>query len=148
VWPTRFGVLGVGICWDQWFPEAARAMMLLGAEVLLYPTAIGSEPHEPDLDTRDPWQRAMIGHAVSNVVPVVAANRVGVEDGQSFYGSSFIADPRGDKVAELGRAESGVLVHRFDLEAIARTRASWGFFRDRRPELYDVLCTADGQRRV
>jgi len=147
VWPTRFGVLGVGICWDQWFPEAARAMMLLGAEVLLYPTAIGSEPHEPDLDTRDPWQRAMIGHAVSNIVPVVAANRVGVEDGQSFYGSSFIADPRGDKVAELDRTTSGVLVHAFDLDAIARTRASWGFFRDRRPELYDVLGTADGKRR-
>jgi N-carbamoylputrescine amidase len=123
-------------------------MMLLGAEVLLYPTAIGSEPHEPDLDTRDPWQRAMIGHAVSNIVPVVAANRVGVEDGQSFYGSSFIADPRGDKVAELDRSGSGVLVHGFDLEAIARTRASWGFFRDRRPDLYDVLCTADGKRRV
>jgi N-carbamoylputrescine amidase len=147
VWPTRFGVLGVGICWDQWFPETARAMMLLGAEVLLYPTAIGSEPHEPDLDTRDPWQRAMIGHAVSNIVPVVAANRVGVEDGQSFYGSSFIADPRGDKVAELDRIEAGVLVHAFDLDAIARTRASWGFFRDRRPELYDVLCTADGRPR-
>jgi N-carbamoylputrescine amidase len=148
VWPTRFGTLGVGICWDQWFPETARAMMLLGAEVLLYPTAIGSEPHEPDLDTRDPWQRAMIGHAVSNVVPVVAANRVGVEDGQSFYGSSFIADPRGDKVAELDRIQSGVILHRFDLDAIARTRASWGFFRDRRPELYDVLGTADGERRV
>jgi N-carbamoylputrescine amidase len=148
VWPTRFGTLGIGICWDQWFPETARAMMLLGAEVLLYPTAIGSEPHEPDLDTRDPWQRAMIGHAVSNVVPVVAANRVGVEDGQSFYGSSFIADPRGDKVAELDRTQSGVVLHRFDLDAIARTRASWGFFRDRRPELYDVLGTADGERRV
>ena len=148
VWPTRFGTLGVGICWDQWFPETARAMMLLGAELLLYPTAIGSEPHEPDLDTRDPWQRAMIGHAVSNVVPVVAANRVGVEDGQSFYGSSFIADPRGDKVAELDRSQSGVVLHRFDLDAIARTRASWGFFRDRRPELYDVLGTADGKRRV
>jgi N-carbamoylputrescine amidase len=147
-WPTRFGVLGVGICWDQWFPETARAMMLLGAEVLLYPTAIGSEPHEPDLDTRDPWQRAMIGHAVSNIVPVVAANRVGVEQGQSFYGSSFIADPRGDKVAELDRSASGVIAHTFDLDAVARTRASWGFFRDRRPELYDVLGTADGKRRV
>ncbi len=146
VWPTRFGTLGVGICWDQWFPETARAMMLLGAEVLLYPTAIGSEPHEPDLDTRDPWQRAMIGHAVSNIVPVVAANRVGVEDGQTFYGSSFIADPRGDKVVELDRTAAGVLAHRFDLEAIARTRAAWGFFRDRRPELYGVLGTADGKR--
>jgi N-carbamoylputrescine amidase len=144
VWTTRFGVLGVGICWDQWFPEAARAMMLLGAEILLYPTAIGSEPHEPDLDTRDPWQRAMIGHAVSNVVPVVAANRTGQEEGQRFYGSSFIAGPRGDKAAELGREEEGVILATFDLEGLARTRASWGFFRDRRPELYAVLTTADG----
>src|SRR5689334_2621427 len=103
VWRTRFGTLGVGICWDQWFPECARAMALLGAELLFYPTAIGSEPHDPTLDTRDPWQRAMIGHAVSNVIPVVASNRIGDEHGQVFYGSSFIADPRGDKVAELGR---------------------------------------------
>jgi N-carbamoylputrescine amidase len=144
-WRTRHATLGVGVCWDQWFPESARAMMLLGAEVLLYPTAIGSEPHEPDLDTRDPWQRAMIGHAVSNVVPVVAANRVGVEEGQRFYGSSFIADHRGEKVAELGRDDSGVVVASFDFDALARTRASWGFFRDRRPELYDVLTTADGK---
>lgn len=147
VWNTRYARLGVGICWDQWFPESARAMMLLGAEVLLYPTAIGSEPHEPDLDTRDPWQRAMIGHAVSNVVPVVAANRIGEEEGQRFYGSSFIADSRGDKVAELGRDDEGVIVAPFDLDALARTRAAWGFFRDRRPELYDVLTTADGRRR-
>jgi N-carbamoylputrescine amidase len=147
VWPTRYGRLGVGICWDQWFPESARAMMLLGAELLFYPTAIGSEPHEPDLDTRDPWQRAMIGHAVSNVVPVVAANRTGEEDGQRFYGSSFIADGRGDKVTELGRADEGVIAASFDLDALARTRASWGFFRDRRPELYGVLTTADGRTR-
>jgi N-carbamoylputrescine amidase len=147
VWRTRHAALGVGICWDQWFPESARAMMLLGAEVLLFPTAIGSEPHEPDLDTRDPWQRAMIGHAVSNVVPVVAANRTGIEDGQSFYGSSFIADGRGDKVAELGRVDEGVILATFDLDAMARARASWGFFRDRRPELYEVLTTADGKVR-
>lgn len=147
-WKTRHGTIGVGICWDQWFPESARSMMLLGAEVLLYPTAIGSEPHEPDLDTRDPWQRAMIGHAVSNVVPVVAANRIGTESGQRFYGSSFIADNRGDKVAELGREDEGVIVASFDLDAMARTRASWGFFRDRRPDLYEVLATADGERRV
>jgi N-carbamoylputrescine amidase len=147
-WQTRHGTIGVGICWDQWFPESARAMMLLGAEVLLYPTAIGSEPHEPDLDTRDPWQRAMIGHAVSNVVPVVAANRIGTESGQRFYGSSFIADNRGDKVAELGRDAEGVLVASFDLDAMARTRAAWGFFRDRRPDLYEVLSTADGNQRV
>jgi len=148
VWPTRFGNLGVGICWDQWYPECARAMMLQGAELLLYPTAIGSEPHDPSLDTRDPWQRAMIGHAVSNVVPVVASNRIGVEEGQSFYGSSFIADHRGDKVRELGRDDTGVLVARFDLDALARTRAAWGFFRDRRPELYGALATADGRTRV
>jgi N-carbamoylputrescine amidase len=146
-WPSRHGVLGVGICWDQWFPEAARAMMLLGAEILLYPTAIGSEPHEPDLDTRDPWQRAMIGHAVSNVVPVVAANRVGDEGEQRFYGSSFIADHRGEKLAELGRDDEGILVAQLDLDLLARARASWGFFRDRRPELYDVLTTADGRVR-
>jgi N-carbamoylputrescine amidase len=145
VWSTRFGRLGIGICWDQWFPESARAMMLLGAEVLFYPTAIGSEPHDPELDTRDPWQRAMIGHAVSNVVPVVAANRIGVESGQTFYGSSFIADQRGDKQAELGRDDEGVVVASFDLEAMAQMRASWGFFRDRRPELYGVLSTADGK---
>jgi N-carbamoylputrescine amidase len=147
VWKTRFATIGVGICWDQWFPESARSMMLLGAELLFYPTAIGSEPHEPDLDTRDPWQRAMIGHAVSNVVPVVAANRVGNESGQLFYGSSFVADPRGDKVTELGRADEGVIAATFDLDAIARTRAAWGFFRDRRPELYDVLTTGDGATR-
>jgi N-carbamoylputrescine amidase len=147
VWRTRFGTIGVGICWDQWFPESARAMMLLGAELLFYPTAIGSEPHEPQLDTRDPWQRAMIGHAVSNIVPVVAANRTGDEAGQIFYGSSFIADQRGDKVAEFGRTDDGVVVASFDLDLLARTRASWGFFRDRRPELYDVLTTADGHQR-
>jgi N-carbamoylputrescine amidase len=147
VWRTRFGTIGVGICWDQWFPESARAMMLLGAEVLFYPTAIGSEPHDPDLDTRDPWQRAMVGHAVSNVVPVVAANRTGDESGQVFYGSSFIADARGDKRAELGRTDEGAITATFDLAAIERARASWGFFRDRRPELYDVLSTADGRLR-
>ncbi|MEZ4392384.1 MAG: N-carbamoylputrescine amidase [Polyangiales bacterium] len=145
VWCTRFATLGVGICWDQWYPECARAMMLMGAEVLLYPTAIGSEPHDPSLDTRDPWQRAMIGHAVSNIAPVVASNRVGLEEGQRFYGSSFIADHRGDKVAELDRDEEGVITARFDLDALARTRAAWGFFRDRRPELYRALGTADGR---
>lgn len=145
-WQTRYGVLGVGICWDQWFPEAARSMALLGADVLLYPTAIGSEPHDPDLDTKDPWQRVMVGHAVSNVMPVVAANRIGNEEGQIFYGSSFIANERGDKVAELGRDEEGVIVAGFDPLALRRKRSSWGFFRDRRPELYGVLLTADGRR--
>jgi N-carbamoylputrescine amidase len=147
VWDTQHGKIGVGICWDQWFPECARAMALQGADVLLYPTAIGSEPHEPDLDTKDPWQRVMIGHAIANVMPVVAANRIGVEEGQSFYGSSFISDPRGDKVAEMGREDEGCILHTFDLAKIRRTRAAWGFFRDRRPELYGVLETADGGRR-
>jgi N-carbamoylputrescine amidase len=139
VWPTRFGNIGVGICWDQWFPECARAMMLLGADILFYPTAIGSEPATPDLDTRDLWQRAMIGHAVSNVVPIVAANRIGVEGNQRFYGSSFIADHRGEKVAELGRDDEGVITASFDLAEIEKNRASLGFFRDRRPDLYGGL---------
>jgi len=145
VWDTKHAKIGVGICWDQWFPECARAMALLGAEVLLYPTAIGSEPADPSLDTRDPWQRVMIGHAIANVMPVVAANRIGTEEGQSFYGSSFIADTRGDKVAELGREDEGVVAASFDLAQLRRTRAAWGFFRDRRPELYGTLATADGR---
>jgi len=139
VWDTRFGKLGVGICWDQWYPECARAMMLLGAEILFYPTAIGTEPENPDLDTKDLWQRAMIGHAVSNVVPVVASNRTGTEGDQTFYGHSFIADHRGEKLAELGRTESGVILADFDLEEIRRNRASFGFFRDRRPDLYGII---------
>jgi len=145
VWPTRFGTIGVGICWDQWFPECARAMVLMGADLLLYPTAIGSEPQEPNLDTRDLWQRAMIGHAVSNAVPVVAANRVGTEGGQTYYGSSFIANHRGEKIAELGRTEVGVVTAALDLDQVRRDRASFGFFRDRRPELYQALLTPDGQ---
>ncbi|MBY0423543.1 MAG: N-carbamoylputrescine amidase [Parvularculaceae bacterium] len=142
VWPTRFGRIGVGVCWDQWFPEAARAMMLAGAEILLYPTAIGSEPENPALDTAARWRRAMVGHAVSNVVPVVAANRIGDEDGQIFYGTSFIADEGGEIVAELGRKEEGVVAASFDLDRIAETRAGWGFFRDRRPDLYGALAAA------
>ncbi len=143
VWETGFGTLGVGICWDQWYPECARAMVLLGAELLLYPTAIGAEPN--DVDTKDPWQRAMIGHAVSNATPVIAANRIGQETWQRFYGSSFCADMRGDKVAELGREEEGVCLATFDLDKIHAYRANWGFFRDRRPELYGALVTADGR---
>jgi N-carbamoylputrescine amidase len=139
VWDTRFGKLGVGICWDQWYPECARAMMLMGADILLYPTAIGTEPENPDLDTKDLWQRAMIGHAVSNVVPVVASNRIGTEGDQTFYGHSFISNHRGDRVAELGRADSGVIVADLDLDEIRRNRASFGFFRDRRPDLYSVI---------
>jgi N-carbamoylputrescine amidase len=144
VWPTRYGKIGIGICWDQWYPECARAMTLLGAEILLYPTAIGSEPQDPDLNTKDPWQRVMIGHAVANVIPVVAANRIGNEGGQIFYGHSFIADHQGEKLAELGRDQSGVILASFDLDLIERTRAAYGFFRDRRPELYQVLLSADG----
>ena len=139
VWATRFGRIGVGICWDQWYPECARAMILQGAEILMYPTAIGTEPENPELDTKDLWQRAMVGHAVSNVVPVIASNRIGLEGDQTFYGHSFIASHRGDKVAELGRAESGVITAAFDLEEIRRNRASFGFFRDRRPDLYGVI---------
>lgn len=139
VWNTKFGRLGVGICWDQWFPEAARAMMLAGAEILFYPTAIGSEPENPALDTAPRWRRAMLGHAVSNVVPVVAANRIGDEEGQTFYGTSFISDEGGEIVAELGRKEEGVIAASFDLDRISELRAGWGFFRDRRPELYGAL---------
>ena len=142
VWPTRFGNLGVGICWDQWYPECARAMMLMGAEILLYPTAIGTEPENPELDTKDLWQRAMIGHAVSNVVPVVAANRIGLEGDQTFYGHSFIANHRGDKVAELGRTDAGLITADLDLDEIRRNRASFGFFRDRRPDLYGIIAQA------
>ena len=110
VWegPHR-STLGVGVCWDQWYPETARAMMLMGADILFYPTAIGTEPHDPGLDTSRLWRRAMVGHAVSNVVPVVAANRIGTEDGQRFYGHSFICDERGDMLAEFGAEETGVL---------------------------------------
>ena len=139
VWPGPGATLGVGVCWDQWYPETARAMMLMGAELLFYPTAIGSEPHDTSLDTARLWRRAMVGHAVSNVVPIVAANRVGVEHDQTFYGTSFIADERGDILAELDREEEGVIVATLDLARIRRHRAAFGFFRDRRPELYGRL---------
>jgi len=139
VWDGPGAKLGVGVCWDQWYPETARAMMLMGAEVLFYPTAIGSEPHDQSLDTARLWRRAMVGHAVSNVVPVVAANRVGCEHGQAFYGTSFICDERGDILAELDREEEGVITAALDLDLIKRHRAAFGFFRDRRPELYGRL---------
>lgn len=139
-WRTRYGTIGVGICWDQWYPEAARAMALKGAEVLLYPSAIGSEPYDTTLDTRKRWQRVMQGHAVANAVPVVAANRVGEEDNdgvrQHFYGHSFAADHTGDIVTQLEDGTEGVMLARFDLDAIAAYRADWGFFRDRRTDLY------------
>lgn len=139
VWPTPFGTLGVGICWDQWFPECARAMMLMGADILFYPTAIGSEPEEPELDTRRLWQRAMQGHAVSNIVPVVASNRTGQEEGQSFYGHSFISNHFGDILVEIPEGEEGFRVQRLDLQRAEEKRAAFGFFRDRRPELYGRL---------
>ena len=145
-WRAKPATLGVGICWDQWFPECARALVLAGADVLLYPTAIGSEPENPSLDTKERWQRAMLGHAVCNVVPVVAANRIGDEGGQLFYGSSFISDQAGEKLAEMGRDEEGVIVATVDLAAVRAARASWGFFRDRRPDLYGALATGDGKR--
>ena len=136
VWELFGHTLGVGICWDQWYPECARVMALLGAELLLYPTAIGSEPYDNALDTSRMWRRAMQGHAVSNCMPVIAANRIGSEDGQQFYGHSFIADEWGDLVSQYGGAETGVLVAQLDLARAARHRAGMGFFRDRRPQLY------------
>ncbi len=139
-WKTQAGTIGVGICWDQWYPEAARAMVLEGAEILFYPTAIGSEPQDAEIDTHLQWQRAMQGHAVANAVPIVAANRIGREENdgasQTYYGHSFICDHKGELVASFGDKEEGVLVHSFDLDEIARYRADWGFFRDRRTDLY------------
>ena len=148
VWKTRYGTLGVGICWDQWFPEAARCMALMGADVLLYPTAIGSEPHDASIDSRDHWQRCMQGHAAANVMPLVASNRIGVERGQkyemTFYGSSFIAGPAGEKLVEADRATEAVITATFDLDAIRAQRHAWGVFRDRRPDLYGPIMTLDG----
>jgi len=140
VWDTKYGKIGVGICWDQWFPECARAMVLESADILFYPTAIGSEPEAPELDTRKPWQRVMIGHAVANMVGVVAANRVGDEDGQVFYGHSFISDQFGEKLVELDAGKEGVIVAELDLDAIRASREDFGFFRHRRPELYGKIC--------
>jgi N-carbamoylputrescine amidase len=143
VWKTRFGIFGAGICWDQWFPESARAMALMGAEALFFPTAIGSEPPPaPPVDSRDHWRRVMQGHAAANLMPLIVSNRTGTETLSTqiaFYGSSFIADATGAIVAELGRSDEGVATARFDLDGIARQRAGWGLFRDRRPELYGIL---------
>lgn len=143
-WDVFGARIGVGICWDQWYPECARAMALQGAEVLLYPTAIGSEPYDADLDTSRMWRRAMIGHAVSNCMPVAAANRIGHEGpadrAQRFYGHSLISDEWGDLISEFGAEEEGVLVATLDLDRAAKHRAGMGFFRDRRPQLYGRLC--------
>ena len=148
VWNTKFGCIGVGICWDQWFPEAARAMTLLGAEMLFYPTAIGSEP-TLDIDSKPHWQRCMQGHAAANIMPVHASNRIGTEteknasgsSSMTFYGSSFITDETGAIVEEADRETESVLTHTFDLDAIAQRRREWGVFRDRRPEMYQILTT-------
>lgn len=151
VWRTRFGTIGCGICWDQWFPECARAMALMGAEILFYPTAIGNEPQDATISAKDHWQRTMQGHAAANMVPLVASNRIGQEDGEaarlSFFGASFITDYLGAKVAEANGSDRTVLTATFDLDAIQAERASWGLFRDRRPDLYGPLLTADGRQR-
>ena len=144
VWKTKYGTIGVGICWDQWFPEAARCMALLGAEILFYPTAIGSEP-VLQTDSKPHWQRCMQGHAAANIMPVIASNRIGHEvqkdSEMTFYGSSFIADETGGLVAEADRETEGVITAEFDLDAIAQKRREWGVFRDRRPEMYGTLLT-------
>lgn len=144
IWNTVYGTIGIGICWDQWFPEAARAMALLGAEMLFYPTAIGSEP-TLDIDSKCHWQRCMQGHAAANIMPVHASNRIGLEvQGESsmtFYGSSFITDETGAIVEEADRKTESVLTHTFDLDEIAQRRREWGIFRDRRPEMYQTLMT-------
>ncbi|KAK9830147.1 hypothetical protein WJX72_009984 [[Myrmecia] bisecta] len=161
VFKTKFATIGVAICWDQWFPETARSMALLGAEVLFYPTAIGSEPQDPSINSYPHWARVMQGHAGANLVPLVASNRVGKEDASNssitFFGGSFIAGPTGEIAAQIGTdktdgtidlhpgREQGVAIAKFDLEAIRWQRASWGLFRDRRPEMYGVLLTSDGR---
>jgi N-carbamoylputrescine amidase len=149
VWPTRYGTIGVGICWDQWFPESARAMALLGAEVLLYPTAIGAEPQDPTIDSQPHWQRTMQGHAAANIMPVIASNRIGVEHGNQwavrYYGSSFIADHTGEVIEQADRVTESILTASFDLDAIREYRRAWGVFRDRRPELYGMLLGLDGK---
>jgi N-carbamoylputrescine amidase len=150
-WATQHGTMGIGICWDQWFPEAARAMVLAGADLLLYPTAIGSEPPDPAWDSSGHWRRAMQGHAAANLVPVLAANRHGHEVGHggereiTFYGTSFIADATGAVVAAAPRDADVVLLATFDLGQLAAQRAAWGLFRDRRPDLYGPLATLDGR---
>ncbi|MGX5201093.1 N-carbamoylputrescine amidase [Aliikangiella sp. IMCC44632] len=143
VWQTQFGNFGAAICWDQWFPEAARIMALKGAEVIFYPTAIGSEPQDPSWDSCAHWQTVMQGHSGANMLPVVASNRVGREVGESceitFYGSSFITNQFGQKVKEMDKVSQGIICETFDLAELAKMRASWGLFRDRRPELYQRI---------
>ncbi|WP_459481724.1 N-carbamoylputrescine amidase [Clostridium saccharoperbutylacetonicum] len=149
VWNTRYGKIGVGICWDQWYPEAARCMTLMGAEILFYPTAIGSEPQDGSIDSKDHWQTCMLGHAASNLIPVIASNRVGIEADEdskiTFYGSSFIAGPQGNKIVEADRTEETVLIAEFDLDQLENQRIEWGIFRDRRPDLYKIITSYDGE---
>jgi N-carbamoylputrescine amidase len=149
VWNTRYARIGVGICWDQWFPESARSMALLGAELLFYPTAIGSEPHDPNIHSRDHWQRVQQGHAGANLMPLIASNRIGREVQEdsdiTFYGGSFIADHTGALVQHADGAHESVLVETFDLDAIEKMRTAWGVFRDRRPPLYAPINTLDGE---
>lgn len=152
VWQTRYAKIGVGICWDQWFPETARSLALMGAELIFFPTAIGSEPAYPEIDSQPHWTRTQQGHAAANLVPVIASNRIGTEQSKyidglemTFYGSSFIADQFGELVQQADKTSEGVLVHSFDLDAIAKTRISWGLFRDRRPAMYQTLMTSDGK---
>lgn len=148
VWNTKYGKIGVGICWDQWYPEAARCMTLMGAEILFYPTAIGSEPQDQSIDSKDHWQTCMLGHAAANLVPVIASNRIGAEEDEdskiNFYGSSFIAGPQGNKITEANRTEETVLVAEFDLDQLEIQRIEWGIFRDRRPDLYKIITSYDG----
>ena len=148
VWDTKYAKIGVGICWDQWFSESARCMALMGAELLFYPTAIGSEPENAAIDSKDHWQRCMIGHSASNLIPVIASNRVGLETMEEssilFYGSSFITNGTGEKITEADRTEETILFADLDLGAIEDQRTEWGIFRDRRPDLYQALLTYDG----
>lgn len=150
VWDTKYAKLGVAICWDQWFPEAARCMSLMGAEILLYPTAIGSEPSDPTVDSKDHWHRVMQGHAAANLTPVLCANRTGTEHVDeisiTFYGSSFITDHTGAMIAEMDRTTEGYIVADLELGKYDQYRAFWGLFRDRRPDLYGKILTLDGEK--
>ncbi|OYD23057.1 N-carbamoylputrescine amidase [Oceanimonas baumannii] len=153
VWQTRYAKIGVGICWDQWFPETARSLALMGAELIFFPTAIGTEPQDPTINSQPHWTRTQQGHAAANLVPVIASNRIGTEQSKyednletTFYGSSFIADHFGELVQQADKTSECVLVHSFDLDAVAKTRHSWGLFRDRRPAMYQTLLTSDGKQ--
>ena len=150
VFDTKFAKIGIGICWDQWFPEAARVMALMGAELLLYPTAIGSELDKPDLDSKNHWQNTMRGHAAANIMPVIASNRIGQESSNDlsmeFYGSSFISNHLGELVSEADRESEKIITHTFDLDLITQYRRDWGVYRDRRTDLYNEILTLDGNK--